>query len=226
MRFTEPALQRAGFIRTIIETFRQGRPASQLGERYGRADTRQGREPMKAMEFGARRGKRPMSGAGLRHLARAIDWAESATPEAGEDTMARETSRAVFACISILLVAAVAGCSDFSLWGKPDKPIDPNVYPENYKKDVLTYLKAHPAEMLNVREASISAPALRQFGSESRFFACLRVSGPDWRKDKTVIFYSGGINQFIDAEGDQCGAAPYQPFPELVAQITQMKGKK
>ena len=41
-----------------------------------------------------------------------------------------------------------------------------------------------------------------------------------------MIFYSGGINQFIDAEGDQCGAAPYQPFPELVAQITQMKGKK
>jgi hypothetical protein len=181
---------------------------------------------MKAMEFGARRGKRPMSGAGLRHLAPAINWAESATPEVGEDTMAREPPRAVFACVSILLVAAVAGCSDFSLWGKPDKPIDPNVYPENYKKDVLTYLKAHPAEMLNVREASISAPALRQFGSESRFFACLRVSGPDWRKDKTVIFYSGGINQFIDAEGDQCGAAPYQPFPELVAQITQMKGKK
>ena len=112
------------------------------------------------------------------------------------------------------------------MWGKPDKPVDPNVYPENYKKDVLAYLKAHPAEMLNVREASISAPALRQFGSESRFFACLRVSGPDWRKDKTVIFYSGGINQFIDAEGDQCGTAPYQPFPELVAQITQMKGKK
>jgi hypothetical protein len=79
--------------------------------------------------------------------------------------------------------------------------------------------------MLNVREASISAPALKQFGSESRFFACLRVSGPDWRRDKTVIFYSGGINQFI-AEGEQCGAAPYQPFPELVAQISQMKGKK
>src|SRR5262249_46753688 len=127
------------------------------------------------------------------------------------DTMARETSRAVFACVSILLVAAVAGCSEFSLWGKPDKPIDPNVYPENYKKDVLAYLKAHPAEMLNVREASISAPALRQFGSENRFFACLRVSGPDWRKDKTVIFYSGGINQFIDAEGDQCSAAPHLP---------------
>src|SRR5262245_37591739 len=226
MRFTEPALQRAGFIRTIVETFRQGRPASQSGERYGRADTRQGRERMKAVALKARRGKRPMSGAGLRHLARAINWAESATPEVGEDTMARAASRAVFACASILLVAAVAGCSDFSLWGKPDKPTDANAYPENYKKDVLTYVKAHPAEMLNAREASISAPALTQFGNESRFFACLRVSGPDWRKDKMLIFYSGGINQFIDAEGGQCAAAPYQPFPELVKEISQLKGKK
>jgi hypothetical protein len=48
----------------------------------------------------------------------------------------------------------------------------------------------------------------------------------DLRKDKTVIFFSGRINQFIDAEGEQCGAAPYQPFPELVAEISQLKGKK
>src|SRR5215510_12835633 len=120
MRFIEPALQRAGFIRTIIETFRHGGLASQSGERYGRAHTRQGRERMKAVALEARRGERPMSGAGLRHLARAINWAESATPEAGEDTMARETSRAVFACVSILLVAAVAGCSEFHERAGPD----------------------------------------------------------------------------------------------------------
>jgi len=41
-----------------------------------------------------------------------------------------------------------------------------------------------------------------------------------------LIFYSGGINQFIDAEGGQCAAAPYQPFPELVKEISQLKGKK
>ena len=166
-----------------------------------------------------------MSGAGLRHLARAINWAESATLEVGEDGMARETSRAVFACVSILLVAAAAGCSDFSLWGKPDKPVDPNVYPENYKKDVLAYVKTHPAELLNAREASISTPALKQFGTQSRYFACLRVNGPDWRKEKMLVFYSGGINQLIDA-GDQCGAAAYQPFPELVTEISELKGKK
>jgi hypothetical protein len=227
MRFIEPALQRAGVIpRTIVETFWQARAACQLSERHSGGDTRRGRERMKATPPAAGRGQETHVRRGLRHLRRAINWTESAIPEAGEDTMARETSRAVFACVSILLLAAVTGCSEFGQWGKPDKPVDPNVYPANYKKDVLAYVKAHPAEMLNAREASISAPALTQFGGESRFFACLRVNGPDWRKDKMLIFYSGGINQFIDAESGQCGAAPYQPFPELVTEISQLKGKK
>jgi hypothetical protein len=222
MRFIQPALQRARFIRAIIETLRQSASLSLTRRR------RHARRPerMRATPKAAQRGETTHVRRGLRHVRRAINCAESATPEISEETMARAASRAVFACASILLLAAVAGCSDFSLWGKPDKPIEANAYPENYKKDVLTYLKAHPAEMLNAREASISAPALTQFGNESRFFACLRVNGPDWRKDKMLIFYSGGINQFIDAEGGQCAAAPYQPFPELVAQIAQMKGKK
>jgi hypothetical protein len=225
MRFIQPALQRAGFIRAIIETLRQSASVSFTAQ-HRRVDTRRGRECMKATPKAAQRGEEAHVRPGLRHLRRAINWAESATPEVGEDTMARAASRSVFACASILLLAAVAGCSDFSLWGKPDKPTDANAYPENYKKDVLTYVKAHPAELLNAREASISAPALTQFGNESRFFACLRVNGPDWRKDKMLIFYSGGINQFIDAEGGQCAAAPYQPFPELVKEISLLKGKK
>jgi hypothetical protein len=141
--------------------------------------------------------------------------------------MARETSKAVLACILTLLLAAVAGCSDFEFWGKPEKKaVDPNAYPEDYKKDVLAYVKTHPAELQNAREASISTPALKQFGTQSRYFACLRVNGPDWRKEKMLVFYSGGINQFTDAQGDQCAAAAYQPFPELVTEISELKGKK
>jgi len=145
--------------------------------------------------------------------------------------MARETSRAVLGravlgCVLIMLLAAVAGCSDFEFWGKPEKAVDPTAYPENYKKDVLTYVRTHPRELLNAREASISTPALKQFGTQSRYFACLRVNGPDWRKEKMLVFYSGEINQLIDAEGDQCSAVAYQPFPELVTEISELKGKK
>ncbi len=41
-----------------------------------------------------------------------------------------------------------------------------------------------------------------------------------------VIFFSGRINQFVDAESNQCNAVQYQPFPEFLAQLRELKQKK
>jgi hypothetical protein len=62
MRFIQLALQRAGFIRTIIETLRRSASVS-LTERRRRVDTRRGRERMKATSKVAQRGgEEPLSG--------------------------------------------------------------------------------------------------------------------------------------------------------------------
>jgi hypothetical protein len=129
-------------------------------------------------------------------------------------------------CLVLALAAAVAGCSEFGFGTQPDKRVDANKFPENYKQDLLTYVRAHPAELLNVREASISAPALNQFGTESRYFICLRATSPDWRKEKMVIFFGGRMNQFVDADNQHCGAAQYQPFPELMTELSNLKKDK
>jgi hypothetical protein len=133
--------------------------------------------------------------------------------------------RTLSICLVLKLAAAAAGCSELGFGTRPEKA-DPNKFPESYKKDLLTYAQAHPAELLNAREASISAPALTKFGTESRYFICLRATAPDWRKEKMVIFFSGRINQFVDADSEHCGAAQYQPFPELTAELSHLKEKK
>jgi hypothetical protein len=162
---------------------------------------------------------------GLHHFPRAYKLHYVIT-EVGEAAVALKTgvSRACSVFLSIQLAAAVAGCSEFG-FGR-DKAVDPNLFPENYKKDILAYVENHPAELLNARDAAISAPALRQFGTESRYFSCLRADAPDLRKEKMVIFFSGRMNQFIDAESNQCSAVQYQPFPELLAQLRELKQKK
>jgi hypothetical protein len=131
-------------------------------------------------------------------------------------------SRTLSICLVLKLAAAAAGCSELG-FGTHREKVDPNKFPESYKKDLLTYAQAHPAELLNAREASISAPALTQFGTESRYFICLQATAPDWRKEKMVIFFSGRINQLVDADSEHCGAAQYQPFPELVAELSHLK---
>jgi hypothetical protein len=131
------------------------------------------------------------------------------------------TLRLLSTCLLAVLAATIAGCSGMEFWKK--QAVDPNLYPANYKSEVLAYLRLNPTDMMNARDAYISIPALKQFGSESRYFVCLRANGQDWRQEKMAVFFSGQINQFVDGTSEQCGAAAYQPFPELVALFSQSK---
>jgi hypothetical protein len=132
----------------------------------------------------------------------------------------------VWAC-HILLVA-LTGCSGGSLFGRSEEnPVEANVYPENYKADLLTFLRNHPSEIDKIRDAYVSVPVLGQFGgSEGRYYLCLKTEGEGYRAEKVVIFFAGQINQYVNATGERCAAAAYQPFPELSALVTQLAGKK
>lgn len=121
-------------------------------------------------------------------------------------------------------VLALAGCSSFGS-GQVDKPVEPNVFPADYKAGLMTFLQTNPFGLVGAREAALSAPELKAFGNENRYVACLRVAGPDWRKDKMVVYFGGAINQFVDT-GEQCNGAAYQPYPELPAMFAQLRSKK
>jgi hypothetical protein len=136
----------------------------------------------------------------------------------------RAAASPIAAVGAVFLATALAGCTSFG-FGNDPKP-DPNLFTANFKNDLLTYLQLNPANLVGTRDASLAAPALKPFGTESRYVACLRVIGPDWRKEKMVVFFAGEINQYVDATSEQCGGADYQPFPELAAMLSRFGGKK
>jgi hypothetical protein len=132
--------------------------------------------------------------------------------------------KALSACSwGLLLAAGVANCSG-NEFGQTRERAGPNIYPVNYKTDVLAYWRVRPSEMEGAREAYLAPPALTQFGSESRYAVCLRMVGQNWRSEKIAVFFSGEIIHFLDAKS-QCEAAAYQPFPELLGMFSQMGGK-
>ena len=65
------------------------------------------------------------------------------------------------------------------------------------------------------------AGVLRQAGKEERYTVCVRANSRDpsqrytGAKDRIAYFFGGHLNQLIDATKEQCGNAPYKPFPEL-----------
>jgi hypothetical protein len=133
--------------------------------------------------------------------------------------------RPLSACLLTSFLTVLAGCSELG-FGRQDQKPNPNVYPANFKTDLLAYVRSNPVDLLNARDVYVSTPALKQFGSDNRYFVCLRADGEGWRKEKLVVFFSAQINQFVDATSEQCGAAAYQPFPELLPVLSQSGGKK
>ncbi|HEX4557518.1 MAG TPA: hypothetical protein VH249_26260 [Xanthobacteraceae bacterium] len=122
-----------------------------------------------------------------------------------------------------VIAGALAACS--SLAPEPQAQ-NPNLVPDNYKALLLTRLQTDPYSLVGGREAFVSAPTLKAFGTESRYVVCLRVVAPDMRKEKLVVFFAGEINQFVDAASGDCAAAAYQPFPEMTAALARFGGKK
>ena len=127
-------------------------------------------------------------------------------------------TRAAGFCVISVAALAIAACSSTT-----SKPVEenPNVFPKAYKEEILNTMTTSLEDPTNVRGAYISEPALRIIGKEERYVVCVRSDSRNANKnymgstDRIAIFYGGNLNQLIDATKEQCGNAPYKPFPEL-----------
>ena len=118
-------------------------------------------------------------------------------------------------CLALALV--LAACSS----DKKEPEENPNVFPADYKNEILTTMTTMLDDPTNVRNAYISDPILRAAGKDERYIVCVRSDSRNVNKqyagskDRVGIFYGGHLNQLIDATKEQCGNAAYKPFPEL-----------
>lgn len=73
----------------------------------------------------------------------------------------------------------------------------------------------------NIRDASISEPALKPVAGSTRYVVCLRYNPKDGGgqymgiRNVAAVYYAAHLTQIINATADQCGGVAYQPFPEL-----------
>ena len=123
-------------------------------------------------------------------------------------------------CLLSAVVLALVNCSS----SKKDEPEEnPNVFPSNYKSEILVTMTTSLDDPTNVRDAYISEPVLRRAGNgnNERYVVCVRSDSRDasrlytGSKDRIAIFYGGHLNQLVEATKEQCGSAAYKPFPEL-----------
>ncbi|MFZ2094229.1 MAG: hypothetical protein WAU99_21045, partial [Pseudolabrys sp.] len=117
-------------------------------------------------------------------------------------------------CLISSVALVLVNCSS-SKKAEPEE--NPNVFPSNYKNEILTTMTAALDDPTNVRDAYISEPALRRAGNDERYVVCVRSDSRDasrlytGSKDRIAYFYGGHLNQLVEATREQCGNAAYKP---------------
>ena len=123
---------------------------------------------------------------------------------------------------TLLLISMAGGllaaCANDKL--KPED-LNPNIFPANYKQQIINVMQHALVDPTNVREAFLSPPVLMPIGNEQRYTACVRYNARGYdrtyegTKERVAYFYGGRINQLVEAKPGQCDKAAYVPFPEL-----------
>jgi hypothetical protein len=98
-----------------------------------------------------------------------------------------------------------------------------NVVPQNYKNDLMAFLRTYLNDPTHIRSATVSPPQLKQVGPGERYVACVRYNARvDGKyagsKDGVATFVSGKLDRYFDGKTDVkelCKDAVYGPFPEL-----------
>jgi hypothetical protein len=96
-----------------------------------------------------------------------------------------------------------------------------NVYPTNYKSDILAAMHAYLNNPSGIRDAAISEPVLKSAGNVDRYVACLRftpkknVSEYGATREIAAVFMAGRLDRFVDLPKTECSGVTYAAFPEL-----------
>ena len=101
-----------------------------------------------------------------------------------------------------------------------------NIYPQNYRQDLLAFLRTYLNDPAQVRGAAVSQPQLKYIGPGDRYVSCVRFNARNTdgkyvgSKDGAATFVSGKLERFFDTprelrELELCKDAAFAPFPEL-----------
>lgn len=128
--------------------------------------------------------------------------------------------------LAMLVLLALGGCA--SDLGPSGAELEArweaqNVYPQNYRQDLLAFLRTYLNDPSHVRNAGVSQPQRKTVGPGERYVACVRYNARDGAgkyagtKDGAAVYVSGKLDRFLDGKQAQpyCKDVAYAPFPEL-----------
>ena len=125
-----------------------------------------------------------------------------------------------------LALAACLGNDDArSITYTDDRGVANQPFPNNYKNEILSFMRTYLNNPVGVRDAEMAEPVQRVVGGRLRYVSCLRYSARDsagnYRepRENAILYVDGRLDRIIEKPGDACAGAAYAPFRDLQAMV-------
>jgi hypothetical protein len=129
-------------------------------------------------------------------------------------------------CAAILLLpivlAACAGSDDGrSVSYTDDRGIANQPYPDNYRAELLAFMKTYLNNPVGVHAAFLAEPVQRTVGGRLRYVSCLhftqREADGSYRepRERAILYVNGRLDRMVENASEVCAGAVYAAFPDL-----------
>ena len=121
-----------------------------------------------------------------------------------------------------IVLAACAGSDDGkSITYTDDRGVSNQPYPNNYRAEVLAFMKTYLNNPVGVHDAAMAEPVQRVIGGRLRYITCLRYSPRDsdgnYRepRERAILYVDGRLDRLVENAAEPFAGAVFAPFPEL-----------
>jgi hypothetical protein len=125
----------------------------------------------------------------------------------------------------VLLPVALAACAGSedskSITYTDDRGVANQPYPNNYKVEILSFMRTYLNNPVGVRDAAMADPVQRVVGGRLRYVSCLRYtpreSDGSYRepRERAILYVDSRLDRVVENASEPCAGAVYAPFPEL-----------
>ena len=124
--------------------------------------------------------------------------------------------------LPIALVACASGDDPArSISYTDDRGVANQPYPNNYRTELLAFMKTYLNNPVGVHDALMADPVQRTVGGRLRYISCLRFTPRDpdgsygQSRERAVLYVDGRLDRVVENATETCAGAVYAPFPEL-----------
>ena len=139
-----------------------------------------------------------------------------------EELRLRKSAKIAAILLLPIALAACAGSEDSrSITYTDDRGVSNQPYPNNYRAEVLAFMKTYLNNPVGVHDAAMAEPVQRVIGGRLRYITCLRYSPREsdgnYRepRERAILYVDGRLDRLVENAAEPCAGAVYAPFPEL-----------